>query len=215
MENMKTIRRNRQRDVIYRWEGNPIITFDDIPFSCSDICNAAAVKYNNQYYLLITIENMNGRKSLYMAKSHDKYHFKVDNKPFITGSKEDRYEKYGVLDPRITLIGDIYYITYTASSTHGFRLAIAATKDFKSIRKLGFIAEPDTKGGVLFPEKINGRFAKLEMPLDGRRIWISYSDDLIYWGDYNEIMSPRGGFWDFNEISLQSLLFILKTADGC
>ncbi len=207
------MKRKKQWDVVHRWEGNPIIGLDDIPFRCSDICNAAAVKFNNEYILLLTIENMNGRKNLYMAKSRDGYRFKVDATPFIACSDEagfHEYEKYGVLDPKITCLEGIYYITYTAAGSHGFRLALAETNDFKSVKKRGFISEPDSKGGLLFPEKINGKYVKLEMPGNGGRIWISYSDDLIHWGGYDAIMSPRAGFWDFHKIGPAVPPFRLK-----
>lgn len=200
---MKNVKKKKQVDLIHRWEGNPIITIDDIPFSCSDICNAAAVKFNDEYILLITIENMEGKKSIYLAKSKDGYRFNVDSKPFISISLETpffTYENHGVFDPKISLIEEVYYITYTAASSHGFRLSLAETRDFKNVKKIGFISEPDSKGGLLFSEKIKGKYAKLEMPMDGGRIWISYSEDLIYWGEYDEIMSPRGGYWDFHKI---------------
>ena len=87
---METVKKNKHSDVIRRWEGNPIITLDDVPFRCSDICNAAAVKFKDEYILLITIENMNGRKSLYKAKSKDGYRFKVVSKPFISRSMKTR-----------------------------------------------------------------------------------------------------------------------------
>ena len=197
------MQKNRQRDIIHRWEGNPIITLDDLSFRCADICNAAAVKFDDIYLLLITIEDLRGIKSLYIARSHDGYRFSVDDKPFITPATTapfEEYERRGVFDSKITKIGDSFYITYIAGSKHGSRLALAETKDFKKVKKRGFISEPDTKGGVLFPEKINGKFAKLEMPADGGRLWISYSDDLVYWGGYEEVMSPRGGFWDFHKV---------------
>lgn len=50
-------RRRRGRDVIHRWEGNPLITLDDIPFPCSTVFNAAAVKSNNEYLLLLRVED--------------------------------------------------------------------------------------------------------------------------------------------------------------
>jgi predicted GH43/DUF377 family glycosyl hydrolase len=62
------------------------------------------------------------------------------------------------------------------------------------------ISEPDTKAGVLFPEKIRGRYARLERPGQGESIWITYSDDLIHWGASELVMSPRGGYWDTNRI---------------
>jgi len=153
--------------------------------------------------LLITIEDLKGSKSLYLARSKNGSRFTVDSKPFIAPVKDElgyMYEDRGVLTSKITHLEGRYYITYTASSHYGARLALAVTDDFKTVEKLGFISEPDTKGGTLFPEKINGRYARLEMPENGGRIWISYSDDLVYWGGFDEIMSPRGGYWDFHKI---------------
>ncbi|MBW2740705.1 MAG: hypothetical protein JRE64_18095, partial [Deltaproteobacteria bacterium] len=59
----------QQPDIICRWKDNPIITISDLPFPASDICNAGAVKFNDIYLLLVTIENLSGQKSLYIAKS--------------------------------------------------------------------------------------------------------------------------------------------------
>jgi len=38
------MRKKFSYDIVHRWEGNPIITIDDLPFRCIDICNAGAVK---------------------------------------------------------------------------------------------------------------------------------------------------------------------------
>ena len=45
----------------------------------------------------------------------------------------DEYERKGIEDPRITKIGDTYYITYTAVSLYGPLLALAKTMDFKNL----------------------------------------------------------------------------------
>ena len=203
MTNGNGTRRKRSTDLAHRFEGNPIITVEDMPFRCADICNAAAVKLEGETLLLLTVESLRGRKKLYRAVSGDGIRFEIDDEPFLDISEEPPYaehEAFGLLDPKITKFGDEYFITYTAFGTHGFRLALAKTKDFQSVERLGFISEPDSKGGVLFPEKINGRYAKLEMPENGQRLWISYSDDLTYWGGFDEVMSPRPGFWDFHKI---------------
>ncbi|NOY76152.1 MAG: glycosidase [Kiritimatiellaeota bacterium] len=200
---MKRKHKYQHKDVARRWEGNPVITLNDLPFRCSDICNAAAVKFNGEFLLLLTIEHLVGRKSLHLAKSLDGYHFSVEAEPLIAPSERPAfksYEEQGVLDPKIVFLEGTFYISYTAASASGFRLALARTEDFTSVERLGFISEPDSKGGLLFPEKINGRYAKLEMPADGSSIWISYSDDLAYWGGFDVVMSPREGFWDFHKI---------------
>jgi predicted GH43/DUF377 family glycosyl hydrolase len=96
----------------------------------------------------------------------------------------------------------VYYITYVADSPCGLRVGLARTADFRSVERLGIVTEPDTKGGALFPEKINGRYAMLERPNPGLSIWLSYSDDLEFWGSSVAVMTPRGGYWDSNRIGL-------------
>ena len=193
------------RDIVHRWRGNPIITIDDLPFQCGDIRNAAAVKRAGEYILLVTIQSSEGFYCIQTARSSDGYYFDFDSEPILTPSKEGPYalyEEYGVLDPRIIQIDGTYYISYDAYGPHGDRLGLARTKDFKTIERLGLISEPDTKCGVLFPRKIKGKYARLERPLEGKSIWVSYSDDLEFWGSSEVILTPRGGFWDNNRIGV-------------
>ena len=202
-------------DILHRWEGNPIITLGDIPTSCSNIHNCAAVKYKNKYLLLLDIEDLKGHQVIYSAESKDGYYFTVSKKPLIQlcDIKGGRTTAEGVVDPRITLIEGTYYITFMVDSKTGFRLALAKTSDFKTISILGYISEPDTKAGALFPEKINGRYARLERPKEGGRIWISYSDDLVYWGSSDVLLSPRPGYWDFHRVGCAVPPFRIKTGE--
>lgn len=50
-----------RHDVIQRWQGNPLLTIDDIPFPCNTVFNAACTKYNDQYILLLRVEDLTGR----------------------------------------------------------------------------------------------------------------------------------------------------------
>lgn len=193
------------RDIVHRWRGNPIITIDDLPFQCGDIRNAAAVKISGEYILLITIQSLEGFYCIYPARSPDGYYFVLDNKPIMAPSQNEPYaiyEEYGVLDPRIVQIENTFYISYDAYGPHGDRLGLARTTDFLTVERLGFISEPDTKCSVLFPRKINGRYARLERPWEGRSIWITYSDDLEYWGASDVVITPREGFWDSDRIGV-------------
>jgi predicted GH43/DUF377 family glycosyl hydrolase len=187
------------RDIIHRWEGNPIISTDDIPFSCLNIYNAAVAKWNGNYILLIRVEDMQGHSVFVRAQSKDGVHFDIDAKPIMEPALEgpfSLFEKNGIEDPRITIIQGMAYIVYTAHSEHGTRLAIAQTQDFKSIERIALISEPDNKSGVLFPQKISGRYVRLDRPQEDGNIWVSYSDDLIYWGEACVVISRRGGYWD-------------------
>ncbi|MBN1492766.1 MAG: glycoside hydrolase family 130 protein [Candidatus Omnitrophica bacterium] len=194
----------RGRDVIHRWEGNPVISLEKLPFTCLNIMNAGAVQCGDEYILLVRVETMRGHSVFLVARSQDGIHFECDDKVLMEPAKDGQfaiYEERGVEDPRITFLDGTYYIIYTANSRHGTRLALAKTDDFKSVTRIGLISEPDNKNGALFPKKINGCYVRLERPKDGGNIWLSYSDDLVYWGENNVVMSPRGaGFWDAERI---------------
>jgi beta-1,4-mannooligosaccharide/beta-1,4-mannosyl-N-acetylglucosamine phosphorylase len=193
------MRNKRQRDIVRRWRGNPIITLENLGFSAGNIKNCSAVKYKDLYILLVDIENHSGHHSIHIAESKDGSKFDVREKPFLELRDADTAD-IGVLDPRVTFLDGKYYIVYTKKDSKGFRLGLAETVDFKSVKYHGSISEPDTKAGTLFPEKINGKFARLDRPSSGGRIWISYSDDLVYWGSNEVVLSPRPGYWDASRI---------------
>ncbi len=191
----------KMRDVVKRWESNPIITVDDIPFPCNTVFNAAAVKLDDQYVLLLRVEDMRGHSVLALACSQDGYNFVIQDEPVMVPSTEGDfalYEHKGIEDPRITRLEGEYYIMYTAASAYGARLALAKTTDFRSFERIALISEPDNKDGALFPRKINGRYARLDRPMVGDmgNIWISYSNDLVHWGDSCVVKSVRNDCWD-------------------
>jgi len=75
-------------------------------------------------------------------------------------------------------------------------VALAKTKDFRSIERLGFIFPPDDKNPAIFPRRFDGLYAILHRPpAGGGSIWISYSPDLVFWGKTRQVLSPRGGPW--------------------
>ncbi|MCF7790779.1 MAG: hypothetical protein K9M56_02150 [Victivallales bacterium] len=192
------MKNNKQNDIVHRYERNPIITLEGLGFGAGDIYNCAAVKYNGLYILLIDIENHAGHHSIHKAVSEDGYNFKVEEDVFIE-LKDPDTANIGVMDPRITFLDNKYYVVYTKKDSKGYRLGLAETLKFESVVYHGSISEPDTKAGVLFPEKINGRYARLDRP-SGGRIWITYSDDLVYWGSSEVLMSPRAGYWDASRL---------------
>ena len=197
----------RHRDLVHRWEGNPIITIEDLSFQCADISNAGAIKLRGEYILLMTVQSLEGLHSIYLARSSDGVDFNIESEPFLYPAKngpEAEYDRLGVLDARIVRLGNKYYISYDAVGPHGYRLGLARTEDFKSVERLGFISEPDMKGGVLFSRKINGLYARLERPWESGSIWMSVSKDLVYWGRAEVILTPRGGFWDCDRVGIAS-----------
>lgn len=190
-----------RRDVIERWEGNPLITVDDIPFPCNTVFNAGCAKYKGEYILLLRVEDLTGRSVFALARSKDGFHFELENEAVMEPAVDGEFAKYerkGIEDPRITEIDGVYYIMYTAASKYGPRLALAMTEDFEHFERVGLISEPNNKDGVLFPKKIGGRYVRLDRPMTGDlgNIWVSYSDDLLAWGDSSVVMTIRDDHWD-------------------
>ena len=152
--------------------------------------------------MLFRSHKHNGRSILGLARSKDGYNFTVEEKPFIEPATEGEfaeYEVFGVEDPRITYMDGEYLITYSAYSKHGVRIGLAKTKDWKSIERVSLITEADYRNVVIFPEKINGLYARLDRPhseISPWSMWISYSPDLRYWGDSKLIMKPEPYHWD-------------------
>jgi predicted GH43/DUF377 family glycosyl hydrolase len=188
--------------VIKRYSGNPILTKDDVPYEVATIHNAGAVKYGDTYILLFRAHLLNGRSIIGLAESKDGYEFKVRQEPFMVPSNEGEfklYEEHGVEDPRISFIDGEYLITYSAYSRYGVRIGLAKTKDFINVKRFALITEADYRNVVIFPEKFNGLYARLDRPhseISPWSIWISYSPDLRYWGDSKVIMRPMKYHWD-------------------
>ena len=92
-----------------------------------------------------------------------------------------------------------YIITYSAYSQNGVRIALAKTKDFVHVERVSLITEADYRNVVIFPEKFDGLYARLDRPhseIAPWSIWISYSPDLRYWGESQLIMRPVQYHWD-------------------
>ncbi|MHA1967389.1 MAG: glycoside hydrolase family 130 protein, partial [Candidatus Hodarchaeales archaeon] len=165
--------------------------------------NAGVVKHHNKYIMLFRSHRRNGRSIIGIAESKDGYSFVPREEPFMvpsTNSNFTEYEAFGVEDPRITFLEGKYYITYSAYSKHGVRIGLASTNgDFQDVERVAFITQADYRNTVIFPEKINGRYVKLDRPhsdISPWAIWISYSPDLRHWGDSRIVMKPVSYHWD-------------------
>lgn len=80
--------------------------------------------------------------------------------PVVTPSAD--WEEFGCEDPRITRFDGTFYVTYTAHSRRGPRIALASTKDFSHFEKYGLVGpDRNDKDCVIFPERIGGKIAML------------------------------------------------------
>jgi predicted GH43/DUF377 family glycosyl hydrolase len=188
--------------LVKRYEGNPILTRDDVPYPVATVHNAGVIKHNDRYIMLFRSHLHNGRSVIGRAESTDGFSFSVHSEPFLVPSSDGifaEYEEFGVEDLRIHPVEGAYLLTYSAYSRHGVRVALARTKDFNSIERLALVSQADLRNAVMFPQKFQGRYARLDRPhseISPWSIWISYSPDLVHWGDSRVIMKPVPYHWD-------------------
>mgnify|MGYP000075012052 CR=1 FL=1 len=191
-----------KHDVIRRYKGNPILTPADVPYAVATVHNAGVVKHNDRYVMLFRSHLHNGRSVIGIAESEDGFRFTAGPAPFLTPADAGifaEYEEYGVEDCRICPLEGEYLLTYSAYSRHGVRVALAKTRDFKTVERISLITQADYRNAVIFPSKFDGRYARLDRPhseISPWSIWLSYSPDLVHWGDSRVVMKPLAYHWD-------------------
>jgi predicted GH43/DUF377 family glycosyl hydrolase len=206
-------------DLIRRHEANPLLSGKDVPYPCNTIFNAGVTTYRDETLLLLRIEDRRGYSHLTVATSRDGVSdWRVRDTPIMTpGHPEFPYEAFGVEDARITFVpetGD-YLIAYTAYSFLGAGVALAKTRDWESVERLGLIFPPNNKDACVFPRKINGEWVMLHRPVagDAEHMWLAYSPDLSHWGRHRYVLLEASGpRWDAARIGAGTVP--IETDDG-
>lgn len=146
---------------------------------------------------------------LRVARSGDGVSFDVAETAALAAAAE--YETFGLEDPRITRIGDVYHIQYVAVSPAGVTTALASTRDFVSFERRGVIFHPENKDVAILPEPVRGRYYALHRPhsplFKKNEMWIAESPDLMCWGNHRRLMGPRPGMWDQTRIGAGAVPF--------
>ena len=202
------------QELFHRPAENPILSAREWPYAVNTVFNPAAIIYQGKVLLLVRVEDRRGFSHLTKAVSSDGIqNWQIDQTP--TFQADDAHypeEKWGIEDPRITWLDEIkkYAIVYTAYSVCGPLVSIALTEDFKNFTRLGAITLPEDKDAALFSRKIQGKWWLIHRPSmqshgDGAHIWVSQSNDLVFWGHHKILLSARSGcWWDANKIGLNT-----------
>ncbi len=194
------------KPLVTRFKGNPILTKHDVPYAVETVHNAGACKFEDRYVLLFRSHLRNGRSIIGVAWSNDGYEFRAEPVPFMVPSTEGVFavhEEYGIEDPRICSIAGEHYITYSAYSRFGVRIGLAKTRDFKTVERVSLISQADMRNVVIFPDTFNGRYARLDRPhteINPWCIWLSWSPDLVHWGESVPVIQPVTYHWDETKI---------------
>lgn len=143
-----------------RFERNPIITpRQRRDWEVNGTFNPSATI--NMGTIHILYRAVDARMISHLGYARSENGVKIDfrsSDPVLSPSAE--WEEFGCEDPRLTNFNGTYYITYTAYSRRGPRIALASTKDFMNFKKYGLIGpDRDDKDCVVFPDKINGNIA--------------------------------------------------------
>ena len=153
--------------VAKRSEDNPILVPDKNhyweEFATFNLSPIKKGKYTYGLYRAISavdkIAKQQQISTIGICKSKDGVHFE-NRTPFIV--PEEPFDVHGCEDPRITFFEGKYYIFYTALSGFPFgkdniKVAVAISKDLKSVNERHLVTPFNAKAMTLFPERINGK----------------------------------------------------------
>ncbi len=196
--------------MLKRYKKNPILTPSKNPWESRLVSNPAAIYLGGKIHLLYTAWGKDRKVRLGYASTSDGLHIdeRLDQPIFYPQEKD--FEDQGTEDPRLTLLGNKIYLTYTAKLTEKgiCRPAISSISQKDFLAKNWNWSEhrlllpehiESNRNVVIFPEKIKGKYVMYHRPIflkDIGSIWVAYSYDLKHWFGHKKIAGPRPGMWD-------------------
>ena len=195
-----------------RYSKNPILTRNDIPdippylTDVTSVFNPGAIKINGKYILILRVQSRSRETFFMVAESKDGVKFRVQRDIVkFSGMENVKGKIFHIYDARIVEIGNLFYIMFAMDMEEGCQLGIATTGDFKKFEFLGIVSNGDIRNGVLFPEKVFGKYLRYDRPnilrkeggpTSGSQIFLSESDDLIHWKEIGPVLNGRFHYWD-------------------
>ncbi len=192
----------KSSDVVRRHAANPILKPEQVPYHPALVFNAGVCKFKDRYVMVFRNDYGDSETcrlephhttDLGLAFSDDGIRWDVAPEPCLKLHDEEIVRVY---DPRLTVIDGRYYMCFAVDTLHGIRGGIAVTDDFRGFEVLS-LSLPDNRNMVLLPEKVNGKFVRLERPftvysrggVDRFDMWMSESPDLIHWGNARLVLA--------------------------
>jgi beta-1,4-mannooligosaccharide/beta-1,4-mannosyl-N-acetylglucosamine phosphorylase len=202
--------------VVWRYSQNPIIPRDATPYSNS-IFNSAAVRFKDAFAGVFRVDDTRRLMNLHAGRSADGLHWQIAPQPiewqFGDPELAEMVHRY---DPRVVWLDDRYYVTW-CNGYHGPTIGIGYTFDFEDFHFLENAYLPYNRNGVLFPRKIDGKFAMLSRPSDTGHtpfgdIFYSESPDMVHWGKHRFVMAPKSWRWESTKIGAGPIP--IETSEG-
>ena len=180
----------------------PILTREDMPYDAALIFNAGVQKYNGKYVMVFRNDYGTDERSFAAGKNFQGTSigvavsdngidgWQVSKIPLVDCPSAAEGEMRRLYDPRLTILEGHPYLCMAMDTKHGLLGCVARVSDtFDSFEMLS-VSTPDNRNMALFPEKIGGRYVRLERPMpvysrgrDRFDIWLSESPDLRFWGE--------------------------------
>jgi beta-1,4-mannooligosaccharide/beta-1,4-mannosyl-N-acetylglucosamine phosphorylase len=187
---------NPQKEVLWRYSGNPIIP-RNLTISSNSIFNSAVVPYQDGFAGVFRCDDTSRRMDIHAGRSKDGINWSINDEviEFIKtdpGLPDAEY-KY---DPRVVFVEDRWYIIW-CNGYHGPCIGLGYTFDFEKFYQMENPLMFFNRNGVLFPRKIGKNYAMLSRPSDSGHtpfgdIVYSESPDLTFWGKHRHVMAPVG-----------------------
>lgn len=187
----------KSAECVKRNPANPVLSKKDIPYIADLVFNAGVAKKDGKYYMLFRddyVDPVLGRgikTYVGVAESDDGVKWSVRNSQIELNIENEDGEIERFYDPRLIVIENEFYACFAVDTHHGIRGGVGKiVGDFESIDVLS-LTVPDNRNLVLFPDKIDGKYLRLERPFpvysrggkDRFDMWISTSPDLKFWGE--------------------------------
>lgn len=185
-------------DVIWRYSKNPVIKRNQARNSNS-IFNSAVVNFKEGFAGVFRVDATERNMNLRRGFSKDGINWRIDDSTIDFIRENEEIESEYKYDPRVVYIEDRYWITW-CNGYHGPTIGVGFTFDFEKFYQIENAFLPYNRNGVLFPRKINGKYAMLSRPSDKGHtpfgdIFYSESPDMIHWGNHRFVMGSGYSPW--------------------
>lgn len=199
--------------ILQRLPQGALLTRDHVPdvaphlVDATSVFNPGACRLEDGRPMLLLRVQTRGRRSLIMrafgCRPND---CTVEPRLVeVTGLELVGQPVHHVYDPRITRLDGRWLVTCAMDVDDGCRVGIFTTDDFTRLHLVATTGGRDTRNGVLFPRRFDGRYLLLERPntqdphggmLTGDTVELLSSSDLLTWRVEAPVMQGRWRGWD-------------------
>ncbi len=201
----------KKKRIVRRHENNPLLTGEDFPGDIVTVFNCGVVKQGPEKYTMVArTEDSALDRYLWVCDSTDGIHFTPRPQPAPVPHDDPIYQEYvepghglSYHDPRVVELEGKFYVTHNCHTGYGCQIGLFEVDEtFEKWDWKGLISLPDDRNAVLFPEKINGKYWRMDRPnvKGATDVWVQQSPDLIHWGVPRRIIGHKDTPWSYAKI---------------